>query len=80
MVKQPRLSTKVCLGKVKITCKNLEITVPVDQSRFRGMILEGLEKREMIAPADEDYMFSVGVRKMSSGNECCANAVPADKS
>ncbi len=54
--------------------------MPVDQSRFRGMILEGLEKREIIAPADEDYMFSVGVRKMPSGNECCANAVPADKS
>ena len=80
MVKQPRLSTKVCLGKIKITCKNLEITVPVDQSGFRGIIFEGLEKREMIALADEDYMFSVGVRKMPSGNECCANAVPADKS
>ena len=78
MVKQPRLSTKVCLGKVNITCKNLEITVPVDQSRFRGMNFEGLEKREMIALFGENDMFSVGFRKMPSGDECLANAVPAD--
>ena len=56
-MKQPRLSTKVCLGKVNITCKNLEITVPVDQSRFRGMNFEGLEKRELIALVEENYMF-----------------------
>ena len=43
------------------------------------MIFEGLEKREMIV-VDENKMFSVGFRKMPSGDECWANAVPADKS
>ena len=80
MVKQPRLSTKVSLGKVKMISKNLRNTVPVDKSRFRGMFSEGLEKREMIALVDENCMFSVGFRRMPSGNECCANAVPADRS
>ena len=44
------------------------------------MFPEGLEKREMIDPGDENDMFSVGFRKMPSGDECWANAVPADKS
>ena len=44
------------------------------------MISEGLERREIIALVNENYMFSVGFRKMPSGDECWANAVPADKS
>ena len=44
------------------------------------MISEGLEKRETIALVDENYIFSVGFRKMPSGDECWANAVLADKS
>ena len=44
------------------------------------MNFEGLEKREMIAPVNENNMFSVGFRKMPSGDECWANAVLADKS
>ena len=44
------------------------------------MNFEGLEKREMIVVVDENNTFSVGFRKMPSGDECWANAVPADKS
>ena len=44
------------------------------------MNFEGLEKRGMIAPVGKNDMFSVGFRKMPSGDECWANAVPADKS
>ena len=66
--------------KVKIINKNLRNTVPVDKSRFRGMFSEGLEKREIIAPVDQNDMFSVGFRRRPSGEECCANAVPADRS
>ena len=44
------------------------------------MFSDGLEKREMIAPVVGNDMFSVGFRRMPSGDECCANAVPADKS
>ena len=29
---------------------------------------------------DENYLFSVGFRRMPSGDECYANAVPADRS
>ena len=36
---------------------------------FRGMIFEGLEKREMIAPVDENDMLSVGFLKMTSWDE-----------
>ena len=44
------------------------------------MFLKGLEKREMIALVNDNYMFSVGFRNMPSGIECCANAVLANKS
>ncbi len=79
MLKQPRLSTKVSLGKSNIISKNLKNTVFVDQNRFRDVLFGGLEKHENIALVNENDVFSVRFRKIPFGNECCANAVPADK-